>query len=98
MHLESLKLPVKAIAVHPGVVSSELVEGWDTIKKRLMITPEQSAQAIMYALTDETVQGGDYIHNVKGKMQLPANDPALQQDKRMAFWKQCNDACSPYLA
>ncbi len=90
-------LSVRAVTVHPGVVSSGLMKGGDLVKRALLITPEKSAQSIVYALTDEKVRGGDYIHNARGKMTLPPNDPVLQDNRRREFWRECNEACRAWL-
>jgi len=95
--IDARGLPVRAVTVHPGVVSSELMKGGDLVKRALLITPEKSAQCIVYALTDGKVRGGDYIHNVRGKMTLPANDPVLQDARRREFWRECNEACKAWL-
>lgn len=96
-HVDARGQSIQCVSVHPGVVGSELMKGGEIAKRLLLITPQKSAQSIVYALTDEAVRGGDYIHNVRGKMALPPNDPVLQEDKRRQFWKECNEACAPYL-
>ena len=96
-HVDAQGQSIQCVSVHPGVVGSELMKGGEIAKRLFLITPQKSAQSIVYSLTDEAVRGGDYIHNVRGKMALPPNDPVLQEDKRRQFWKECNEACAPYL-
>lgn len=96
-HIDARGFPIRSVTVHPGVVGSELMKGGDLLKRLVLITPEKSAQSIIFALTDDSVAGGDYIHNVRGKMSLPANDPVLQETRRREFWRECNDACRAWL-
>lgn len=96
-HVAARRLAVSCVAVHPGVVASGLVNGGEILKRLFLITPAKSAQSIVHALTGGGIRGGDYIHNVRGKMALPANDPVLQEEKRRRFWDECNRACSPWL-
>ncbi len=95
--IDARGLPVKSVVVHPGVVGSELMKGGDLLKW-LLIKPAKSAQSVVYALTAEDIRGGDYIHNVRGKMTLPANDPVRHEARRREFWQQCNDACKPFIS
>lgn len=42
-HVDAQELPVASVSVHPGVVSSELVDGFDLLKRLFLISPEKSA-------------------------------------------------------
>lgn len=96
-HVEAQGNQTQCVSVHPGVVASELVQGGDFLKRLFLVSPQKSAQSVVFAMVDEAVRGGDYIHNVRGKMTLPANDPVLNRERRREFWEECCGACRPYL-
>jgi retinol dehydrogenase-12 len=67
------------VAAHPGVVASELGgkagRFGEVMKRRMLISTEQGAQTPLFAATQD-VQPGAYYHNVMGRMELSADDPA----------------------
>ena len=79
------------VAVHPGVVASELggVEGglgaW--FKRRTMISVEQGAQASLFCATQPDLSSGAYYHNVLGRMDLDPRDPAADDGRAREFWE-----------
>jgi NAD(P)-dependent dehydrogenase (short-subunit alcohol dehydrogenase family) len=78
------------VAVHPGVVATELEGKIDGIvgffKRRLMISPFLGAQATLIAATQD-LPSGTYFHNKLGKMELCAGDEANNSRKRSMFWE-----------
>ncbi len=78
------------ITIHPGVVASGL-EGSTTglvgfIKRRMMASPAQGAQASLIAATQD-MASGSYFHNMHGLMELSDDDPARDEAKASAFWE-----------
>jgi NAD(P)-dependent dehydrogenase (short-subunit alcohol dehydrogenase family) len=86
-----------SVAVHPGVVASNLIAGFGWLKRRLMISPEMGAQTSIMAATDNRIDSGTYLHNTKGRFVFRDGDPALNISRRLEFWKECEEAISPYL-
>lgn len=78
------------VAVHPGVVATELEGKIDGIvgffKRRLMISPFLGAQATLIAATQD-LPSGTYFHNKLGCMKLRAGDEANNDQKRSVFWE-----------
>jgi len=75
--------------VHPGVVATAL-EGPSTgiggfVKRQIMASPEQGAQASLIAATQD-LPSGTYFHNMYGVMALRDADPAMDTDKAARFW------------
>ncbi len=82
------------ITIHPGVVASGL-EGSTTglvgfIKRRMMASPYQGAQASLIAATQD-LPSGSYFHNIHGLMELSDTDPARDVEKASAFWDLLED-------
>lgn len=79
--------------VHPGVVATNL--GGDAgaaghwFKRRVMISPEQGAQMPLICATQAGLENGGYWHNVHGRMQLAADDPARDSVAAATLWKTC---------
>ncbi len=77
-------------AVHPGVVASELsgsnrgVAGW--VKRRMMLSPEQGAQASLFCATQPELEGGGYVHNTLGRVTPREDDPGADDDRARALW------------
>jgi len=92
-HLRKTNSGVKVVCIHPGVVNTELVGRKNILKDLFLVSPEKSASAVIYALTEPDLKSGDYLHNARGLMRLPENDPVLDKEKRIRFWKDCNQAC-----
>ncbi|KAH8403999.1 hypothetical protein KR215_007784 [Drosophila sulfurigaster] len=86
-HLQSLldaeKSHVQVIAVHPGIVDTELFEHSATtsvpfLKKILFKTPERGARTVVYAAIEPSIegQGGIYLSNCgRGPFHASAKSP-----------------------
>jgi len=79
--------------VHPGVVATNLggepgVLG-GSIKRRIMITPEQGAQMPLLCATQPGLESGGYWHNVHGRMRLAPDDPASHAAAAAKLWETC---------
>jgi len=77
------------VLVHPGVVASGL-EGSTTgvvgfVKRLMMASPRQGAQASLIAVT-QGLPSGSYFHNMNGIMELAESDPARDTAKAARFW------------
>ncbi|MEO0961430.1 MAG: SDR family NAD(P)-dependent oxidoreductase [Pseudomonadota bacterium] len=80
---------LQVVMVHPGVAATAL-EGPSTgiggfVKRQIMASPEQGAQASLIAATQE-LPSGTYFHNMYGVMALRDQDPAMDADKAARFW------------
>ncbi|MEP3224338.1 MAG: SDR family NAD(P)-dependent oxidoreductase [Parasphingorhabdus sp.] len=84
---------LKCIAVHPGVVATELegsIKGLaGFFKRRLMISPFLGAQASLIAATQD-IPTGSYFHNMRGIVELSGTDAGHNQQKREVFWNLLN--------
>jgi len=84
---------LKCIAVHPGVVATELEGSVDGligfIKRQMFISPFSGAQASLIAATQD-LPSGTYLHNKHGIMDLNVGEVAKNSPKRVAFWKALN--------
>ncbi|MGH0032794.1 MAG: SDR family NAD(P)-dependent oxidoreductase [Myxococcota bacterium] len=80
------------VAVHPGVVASDLggpAEGAvGVLKRALLLSPEQGAQTPLYAATAPDLPSGCYLHNTLGRIELHPDDPAADADAASALWDQ----------
>jgi len=77
------------VAVHPGVVASNLVRGMDAVKARLLLDCEAGAQTSLVAATHTEIVSGSYLHNTRGWVQLAPGDPAANADAAEALWEEC---------
>lgn len=79
-------------AVHPGVIASELsgtntgAVGW--VKRKMMLSTEAGAQTTLFCATQPGLESGTYYHNVLGRMQLHADDPAADRGAAEALWEE----------
>jgi NAD(P)-dependent dehydrogenase (short-subunit alcohol dehydrogenase family) len=85
------------VAVHPGVVASDLVRGFGALKRRLFIDCEAGAQASLVAAVHPGIASGSYLHNTGGLVRLAPGDPALDAAGAAALWDVCEAAARPYL-
>jgi len=79
----------RIVAVHPGVVASNL-EGPLTglkgmIMRALLLTPDQGAQASLIAATQVDIPSGSYFHNTRGLVTLRSDDPANDGKKSAKY-------------
>ncbi|MEM9293382.1 MAG: SDR family NAD(P)-dependent oxidoreductase [Acidobacteriota bacterium] len=77
--------------VHPGVVASELSGSSrgpvGAVKRSLMLSLAQGAQATLYAATQPDLPSGAYLHNTLGWLQLEAGDAAADEERAQRFWR-----------
>lgn len=85
-----------AIAVHPGVVASNLVAGFGALKRRLLLDCEAGAQTSLVAATHRALASGSYLHNARGLMQLAPADPACDAHRAAALWETCEALAGPF--
>ena len=82
---------LRVLAVHPGVIASELSGGTDGLvgafKRRFLLSTEAGAQTSLYCATAQGLESGSYYHNTLGRMQLRVDDPAADQWKATALWE-----------
>lgn len=89
---------VVSVAVHPGVVATDLIRGFDGIKRKLFISPISGAQPSLTAATDGGVSSGSYLHNTRGFFTFYDDDPAMNCDRRRAFWNECEEVIRHFLS
>lgn len=95
----SLAIPhASSIAVHPGVVCSDLMEGPATIKKKMLISTERGAQTSLIAAANPSYESGTYLHNTRRIVQLKQDDPAMNREKRKRFWDECELAIRDFVS
>ena len=77
-------------AVHPGVIASDLGGSSRGIigaaKRAFLLPPERGAQTSLFCATQPDLTSGGYYHNVLGRVELRADDPAANAAKAEAFW------------
>jgi retinol dehydrogenase-12 len=87
--LQELHPRLHVLAVHPGVVATELegslhgVAGF--VKRKLFISPELGAQPTLIAATQD-LPGGGYFHGKFGLLELGLADPVNDVERRAIFW------------
>jgi NAD(P)-dependent dehydrogenase (short-subunit alcohol dehydrogenase family) len=86
------------VAVHPGVIATNLVAGssfvaW--IKSLLLLTIDEGAQAQLFAATQPMARGA-YLHNTCGVCELDAADPAMDKEKGKALIAKCDRLIAPF--
>jgi NAD(P)-dependent dehydrogenase (short-subunit alcohol dehydrogenase family) len=86
-----------AVAVHPGVVASNLVRGFDAVKRLVLLDCEAGAQASLFAATQPGLASGSYLHNTAGLVRLAPDDPAADASGAAALWETCEAAAQPFL-
>ncbi|CAG0954820.1 hypothetical protein MYXO_00422 [Myxococcaceae bacterium] len=90
------------VAVHPGVVASELggasrgVGG--TVKRALLLSTEAGAQTPLFCATQPGIRSGAYYHNALGRVELASDDPAADSSRAAAFWDLLEDLVTSQLA
>lgn len=94
---------VTAFALHPGLVSSNFGEGLTGIGKTLlwlatpfMITPEQSAQAVVYLATANRIdaKSGKYFKSMAVKS---PSATAIDEPSRLKLWEMSMNMIEPYV-
>jgi NAD(P)-dependent dehydrogenase (short-subunit alcohol dehydrogenase family) len=88
---------LRVVAVHPGVVASNLVRGLDALKRRLLLDCEAGAQASLVAATHPELESGSYLHNTGGIVRFAPSDPAEDAGAAAALWDVCESAAHPFL-
>ncbi|HBZ71924.1 MAG TPA: hypothetical protein DEP35_20235 [Deltaproteobacteria bacterium] len=86
------------ITVHPGVVNSNLVAGFETFKRALFLDCVEGAQASLLAATHSDLPTGSYLHNTLGLARFSANDPAADDAGARALWELCASLAQPFLS
>jgi NAD(P)-dependent dehydrogenase (short-subunit alcohol dehydrogenase family) len=95
---EALGAPnISSIAVHPGAVATNIWPGPDWLKRKILITPTRGAQAIIHSATDQSIQSGSYFHNTRGIIHFDEHDPAMNKNRQIEFWDECEQAIAPYM-
>lgn len=91
-----------SIAAHPGVVATALEGGISgltgSVKRALLLPPERGAQSSLIAGTQPDMPSGSYIHNMHGRVSLPASDVAQNAQRAAAFWDELDVLVEPYRA
>jgi NAD(P)-dependent dehydrogenase (short-subunit alcohol dehydrogenase family) len=84
--------------VHPGVVATNLGGDAGTagnwFKRKFFISPELGAQMPLICATQPGLENGGYWHNVHGRMNLAANDPARDAGSAAQLWETCGALAS----
>jgi NAD(P)-dependent dehydrogenase (short-subunit alcohol dehydrogenase family) len=88
---------LRVVAVHPGVVASNLVRGFDAWKRRMFLDCEAGAQASLVAATRPELATGSYLHNTGGLVRFAPDDPAEDAAGAAALWDVCEAAARPFL-
>jgi NAD(P)-dependent dehydrogenase (short-subunit alcohol dehydrogenase family) len=88
---------LRVVAVHPGVVASNLVRGFDALKRRVLLDCEAGAQASLLAATDPALASGSYLHNTGGIVRFAPTDSAEDAAGAAALWDVCETAARPFL-
>lgn len=82
---------LRAHAVHPGVVASELGggNGWlgRAIRRAIMLSPERGAQTSLFCATHPGLASGTYYHNVLGRVEPSPTDPASDARGASQLWE-----------
>ena len=77
--------------VHPGIVPSGLGNDENSLLVRtlgrLFISAELGSQMTLICATQPNIEDGAYYNNVFGKVILPENDIALDEEKSSKFWQ-----------
>lgn len=85
--------------VHPGVVASNLMVGpgvLERLSKHLLLSAVGGAQTSLICATQAVLSGG-YYHNTRGLTQLSPGDPALNDTRAEALWRECEALAAPFL-
>jgi NAD(P)-dependent dehydrogenase (short-subunit alcohol dehydrogenase family) len=88
---------LRVVAVHPGVVASNLVRGFEALKRRLLLDCEAGAQTSLVAATHPELASGSYLHNTGGVVRFAPGDPAEDGAGAAALWDVCEAAARPFL-
>ncbi len=86
--------------VHPGVVSSGLVESGKIgkyFKSKIMLDPKRGAQTSLYVATQPDVKKGGYYHNCLGLCEFPEGDPANNISEAKDFWNLTEEIAQKYI-
>jgi NAD(P)-dependent dehydrogenase (short-subunit alcohol dehydrogenase family) len=82
------------VAVHPGVVATDLGGALPgplaRLRERLFVPAELGAQTPLRAATQEGLESGAYVHNTMGRMRLHPGDPARDTESAAALWETCS--------
>lgn len=88
---------IASVAIHPGVVATNIWPGPEWLKRRILISPRKGAQTAVRAVTDQSIQSGSYLHNTRGIIDFDDKDPAMNSKRQREFWDECEQAIAPYL-
>ena len=86
------------ITVHPGVVNSNLVAGFEGIKRLLLLDCAAGAQASLLAASQPDLPTGSYLHNTLGLAHFSADDPAADDASARALWELCESLARPFIS
>ena len=90
---------LEIIAVHPGVVDSNLGGKAEGLGKKMrplvMIDTLAGAQAPLFCATQPGLERGAYYHNTMGKVRLPESDPAADASKAKVLWERLEELSAP---
>jgi len=86
------------ITVHPGVVNSNLVTGFETLKRLFFLDCAEGAQASLLAATHPHLPTGSYLHNTMGLARLSTDDPAVDDAGARTLWELCDSLAQPFLS
>jgi NAD(P)-dependent dehydrogenase (short-subunit alcohol dehydrogenase family) len=86
------------ITVHPGVVNSNLVAGFEGIKRLLLLDCAAGAQASLLAASQPDLPTGSYIHNTLGLAEFSTDDPAADDASARDLWELCGSLARPFLS
>jgi len=86
------------VTVHPGVVNSNLVAGFETFKRLLFLDCVEGAQASLLAGTHPHLPTGSYLHNTMGLARFSTDDPAADDTSARSLWELCASLAQPFLS
>jgi NAD(P)-dependent dehydrogenase (short-subunit alcohol dehydrogenase family) len=91
-----------ALAVHPGVVASELAGSsrgvGGAIKRALLLSTEAGAQTSLVCATQPGLRSGAYYHNTLGRVEFARDDPAADAARAAACWELLEELTAPHRA
>lgn len=92
---------VLALAVHPGIVSTNLGgrdgAGASGASRGPELDPRRGAQTTLLCATRPGLESGGYYHNVYGRVLLPPSDPGLDARGARELWETCERLAAPWL-
>ncbi len=93
---------LRAHAVHPGVIASELAGSGRGIagafKRAVMLSTHEGAQTSLFCVSQPDLESGSYYHNTLGRVLLRADDPAASGPAAARLWETLETLSAPFLA